>query len=75
MIPPPDRQTISFVIRLWREPSAEAAPWRGQIEHVGSGETAHFQVSTGLWEFLLHHVEFIQSPDANESLPATQDSP
>lgn len=59
MASPPERQTISFVVRLWHEPGADPAQWRGQIEHVGSGDIAHFQFSNGLWEFLSQHAEFL----------------
>lgn len=31
-----------FAIRLWREGSGEDAQWRGQLEHVDSGQTRHF---------------------------------
>jgi hypothetical protein len=70
-----ERQTISFVIRLWREPSADATQWRGQIEHVGSGDTAHFQFSNGLWQFLMQHVEFLPLPPSQEPLPENKGSP
>jgi len=32
------RQTRSFVLRLWIEPTAEPTQWRGQLECVGDGE-------------------------------------
>lgn len=43
-----DRSAISptplatFVVRFWRETPAGGARWRGQIEHVQSGEKAAF---------------------------------
>ncbi|MBI1744241.1 hypothetical protein HYR54_14400 [Candidatus Acetothermia bacterium] len=39
------RHTVSFVLRLWVESGEQPdePQWRGQIEHVGSGEKAHFQ--------------------------------
>lgn len=39
-----NRQTLSFVLRLWLESAAEAdvAHSRGQLEVVASGETFHF---------------------------------
>jgi hypothetical protein len=53
-----ERRTISFVIRLWVEPAPEQDTplWRGQIEHVGSGETMHFQIPTPLLEFFVEHL-------------------
>ena len=46
------RHTISFVLRLWMEPGAQPndPQWRGQLEHVGSGEKAHFQDFSSLPE-------------------------
>ena len=45
-----ERQTILFVLRLWLEPGDAAAGqhWRGQLEHVGSGASAYFQVPVAL---------------------------
>ena len=37
--------------------------WRGQIEHVGSGEKTHLQVPAPLLEFLTAH---LPSPTADE---------
>ncbi len=36
--------TLSLIVRLWVEHAGADKPavWRGQIEHVGSGETAYF---------------------------------
>lgn len=31
-----------FAIRLWREGSGENERWRGQLEHMASGQTRHF---------------------------------
>jgi len=33
---------VTFVLRFWRETSAGRVRWRGQIEHVQSGEKAAF---------------------------------
>ncbi|MBU0494633.1 MAG: hypothetical protein KKA73_08730 [Chloroflexi bacterium] len=52
-----ERHTVSFVVRLWAEPARASGEshWRGQIEHVGSGQTTHFQVPAALLEFLQTH--------------------
>ncbi len=42
------RQTHSFVLRLWIEPTAEPTPWRGQLECVGDCQKAHFTGPNGL---------------------------
>lgn len=34
---------MSFVVRFYRELSPELGEWRGQVEHVQSGETRLFQ--------------------------------
>jgi hypothetical protein len=34
--------TSTFVIRFWREWSANADRWRGRIEHLQSGQHADF---------------------------------
>ncbi|MFQ5855304.1 MAG: hypothetical protein ACE5LU_06650 [Anaerolineae bacterium] len=57
MLQPFERHTISFILRLWVEPMEPGEPqWRGQIEHVGSGEKTHFQVPPALLEFLVAHL-------------------
>jgi hypothetical protein len=33
---------VTFVVRFWHEWSAAGPRWRGQIEHVQSGESATF---------------------------------
>jgi hypothetical protein len=40
---PPNRET--FIIRLWREntlPTGKEKAWRGQVQHVASGEVRAF---------------------------------
>jgi hypothetical protein len=32
----------TFVVRFWREWSAAGPRWRGQVDHVQSGETSRF---------------------------------
>jgi hypothetical protein len=42
---PFERRSAAFIVRLWAESAAEEGEpeWRGQIEHVGSGEKAYFR--------------------------------
>jgi hypothetical protein len=40
--PPPAPPASTFVVRLWREWSVAGPRWRGQVDHVQSGETARF---------------------------------
>ena len=42
----------TFVVRFWREPSAGQARWRGQIEHVQSGQSAAFLDLEAMLRFL-----------------------
>jgi hypothetical protein len=42
----------TFVVRFWREWSAGEPRWRGQIEHVSSGQAANFFGTAGLVAFL-----------------------
>jgi hypothetical protein len=43
---------ITFVVRFWPETSAGEPRWRGQIEHVQSGEGAAFLDIGGMLSFL-----------------------
>jgi hypothetical protein len=38
----PDSPASTFVVRFWREWSVAGPRWRGQIDHVQSGESARF---------------------------------
>jgi len=50
-----ERHPLAFVTRVWLEPAMpDTEPtWRGQVEHVGSGETAGFQVPAALIDLAL----------------------
>jgi hypothetical protein len=52
----PETSSISsvstFVVRFWREWSADAVRWRGRIEHVQSGEAIVFQDLGGMLGFV-----------------------
>jgi hypothetical protein len=57
MLEPFERQTLNFVVRLWLEPADDGGPrWRGQIEHVGSGQCVHFQAGAGIADLLISHL-------------------
>jgi hypothetical protein len=43
---------VTFVVRFWRETSAGEGRWRGQIEHVQSGEGAAFLNAEGMFRFM-----------------------
>lgn len=57
--PPSDEagaQAISFVIRIWKEPSPAGPEYRGWIEHVQSGRRAFFLGLDRLPELIATHV-------------------
>jgi len=71
---PSERHTISFILRLWVEPiQTEGEPrWRGQIEHVGSGEKTHFQLPAALVEFLVANLPAAAAEAGATILPRTE---
>ena len=42
----------TFVVRFWREWSADEPRWRGRIEHVQSGQCATFLDLDGMARFI-----------------------
>lgn len=47
------RRTVTFIVRLWAEYVDQTPPaWRGEIEHVSSGETLCFGDANQMWEFI-----------------------
>lgn len=48
----PSSTMITFVVRFWRETSAGNLRWRGQIEHVQSGQSAAFLDVGAMLRFL-----------------------
>lgn len=48
----PTRPTSTFVVRFWYETSAGERRWRGQIEHVQSGERVAFLELDAMLSFL-----------------------
>jgi hypothetical protein len=74
MTPLAERRTISFILRLWVEPTATYGQprWQGQIEHVGSGQTTHFQVPAAFLDFLKDCLPL--PPDAESKKPTASSS-
>jgi hypothetical protein len=48
----PTRPSSTFVVRFWYETSAGERRWRGQIEHVQSGERVAFLELAAMLSFL-----------------------
>ncbi|MGH7728455.1 MAG: hypothetical protein ACREM2_06670 [Vulcanimicrobiaceae bacterium] len=47
-----------FVVRMWQEAGdGSRTPWRGSVEHVGTGERRFFSSLVDLTEFLAGRVE------------------
>jgi len=42
----------TFIVRVWREPSNSASQWRGQIEHVQSGQRCAFLKLSDMLDFM-----------------------
>ena len=46
-------ETLTFVVRLWRETDAEGhARWRGRVEHVASQEVGYVEDVAGAVRFI-----------------------
>ena len=48
----PDPPVNTFVVRFWREWSVAGPRWRGQIDHVQSGENARFLDLEGMLDII-----------------------
>ena len=47
------RRTETFIVRVWAEYLEQTPPvWRGEIEHAGSGEKAHFRETADVVRFI-----------------------
>jgi len=46
---------ITFIVHIWWEDeSLRQRRWRGQVQHIPSGETFSFQEPNALWHFIEH---------------------
>lgn len=59
------RRTVSFIVRMWAEPSVSGGDlcWRGQVEHVGSSELVNFQIPSALIALLTGRLSLLDSRD------------
>jgi hypothetical protein len=47
------RETLTFVVRLWRESNASGQDhWRGRVEHIASQEVAYVEDAAGVAGFI-----------------------
>ena len=52
------RETLTFVVRLWREGNASGQDhWRGRVEHVASQEVGYVEDAAGVARFLARWTE------------------
>ncbi len=58
---------ISFLIRLWREPTSElpeqAAGWQGEVEHIQSGRRWLFESLDQLFASIRQEAEGLEEPE------------
>ena len=62
----------TFIVRFWRELGASQVCWRGQVQHVQSGDKIAFADETALLSFLRRWVEMEETPAlarSDESVP------
>ncbi len=51
-------ETLTFVVRLWREHRADGQQfWRGRVEHVASQEVEYIEDIAGIGHIISHWVE------------------
>lgn len=57
-----------FIVRIWREPSdvLNAEEWRGQVEHVASGQRRYFTHLEDLDQFILQQMQ--QMPESDREI-------
>jgi len=47
----------TFLVRFWQEPGASEERWRGQVQHVQSGERTAFDDEAALLSFVRRWVQ------------------
>jgi len=51
----------TFIVRFWQGPGASKPRWRGQVQHVQSGERIAFADEATLLRFLRRWVQTLES--------------
>jgi hypothetical protein len=60
----------TFIIRMWLEPTGDdAGEWRGQVEHVQSGERSYFHDLGRLVALITTHVPAPQAQGSDAGAP------
>lgn len=52
----------TFIVRFWQEMGTSQVCWRGQVQHVQSGDKIAFVEETALLNFLRRWVEMEETP-------------
>jgi len=53
-----NNETLTFIVRLWRESRADGRrTWRGRVEHVASQEVGYVEEIAGIGRFIARWVE------------------
>ncbi len=48
-----NNETLTFIVRLWRESRADGRRyWRGRVEHVASQEVGYVEDTAGIGHFI-----------------------
>jgi hypothetical protein len=53
----------TFIVRFWREPRPGRPYWRGQVQHIQSGEHIAFTDQALLLHFLLRWIQMPEKDD------------
>ena len=57
--------TATFIVRMWAEPvNEDQCEWRGQVEHLQTGEKRYFQQLDKMMDFVSSHIGKATSPEA-----------
>ena len=57
----------TFIVRFWRELGATRVRWRGQVQHVQSGERTAFVDEAGLLAFIRRWVRLAEGGDRDQA--------
>jgi hypothetical protein len=61
----PNPPLNTFIVRFWRESAAREGCWRGQVQHVQSGERTAFADEGALMSFIRR---WVQAPEVERRM-------
>ncbi|MCK4449241.1 MAG: hypothetical protein KAW49_08315 [Anaerolineae bacterium] len=62
----PNPPLNTFIVRFWRESAAGEGCWRGQVQHVQSGERIAFADEATLLRFLRRWVQTLEGSEESQ---------